>query len=187
MNASVLRWANPAILILGTLIALSIQTTVFTSYPLLYLQPDVVLILTMWMASRRGWVEGGVVVLLTSHFQELHSGGLPGVFLVLNMSVFLVLRAFSKLLVIRTLVQLVTATLFVSIFWRFALLGLLALLGLGEQHWRHTLTLALPSAVMEGAISVWIYRLLERLDRRTLHSPADEKIHSIDPLEEEAL
>lgn len=187
MNASVLRWANPAILIFGTLLGIAVQTTVFTSYPLLYLQPDIVLILTLWMALRRDWIEGGVIVLLSSHFQELHSGGLPGVFLVLNMSVFLALRALSKFLVIRTLVQLVTATLFVSIFWRFALLGLLALLGLGEQHWRHTLTLALPSAVMEGAISVWIYRILERLDRKTLQTAADEKVQAIDSLEEETL
>lgn len=188
MNASVLRWLNPLVLIASAVLGLAIQTTVFTSYPLLYLQPDLVLIFTIWMALRRDWVEGGLLVLIFSHLQEVHSGGLRGIFLVLNMSVFLALRGSSKLLVMRSLVQLVTATLFVSILWRFALLALLAMLGLGDQHWRHTLTLVLPSAVMEGAVSVWVYRLLERLDRRTLVTGEEEdSLGSTESLEDDAL
>ena len=59
-------------------------------------------------------------------------------------------------------------TLFVSVFWKLECLGVLHLLGAGANQWRHTLLYLFPGAVVEGCFSIWVYRWLDRFDRRHL-------------------
>lgn len=167
MNRILLRFFNFPGLLLLTLLAIAVQTSLFSFWPLQYLQPDVVLLVVVWMALKRGFAEGGILVLLISDFSELHSAAPQGLFFLTYMTVFLCVRALSRLIVIPNIHSLVMVTLFVSLFWKLECLGILHLLGAAGNQWRHTLLYLFPGAVVEGLLSIWVYRVLEKYDRAT--------------------
>jgi len=188
LNQLVLKWLNPVLLVLFVLIASAIQTSLFNSYPLLYLQPDCILLAVMWVSLKRPFTEGGILTLIFANIAEVHSSATQGVLLLTYMLIFLILKALDRYLLLRQLTSLVSLTLFVSIAWKLLSLGLLLLLGVASNQWRHTFTLLLPGAVMEGVVSIWVFRWLEKFDivtqrdARSQRSLGDE-LH----LEEEGL
>jgi hypothetical protein len=148
-------------------LGIAVQTSLFSFWPLTYLQPDLVLLVVVWMALKRGFFEGGCLVLIISDMAELHSAAPQGIFAITYMTVFLGMRGLARLIVIPNLHSLVMVTLFVSIFWKLACLGVLHLLGAGGNQWRHTLLYLFPGAVIEGLLSILVYRALDLYDRKT--------------------
>ena len=164
MNRILLRlWNAPGLLILFT-IGIAVQTAFFTFYPLLYLQPDVVLVAVIWFALRREFTEGGVLTLILSDIAEIHSGAPQGLYLMTYMLLYLSIRGLARFVALENLNSLIWLTLFSSILWKLAGLGVLSLLGSGENQWRHTVVLLLPGALVEWAVGYWIYRGLEIYD-----------------------
>jgi hypothetical protein len=164
MNRILLRLFYYPGLILLTLIAIAIQTSLFSFWPLPYLQPDIVLLVVIWMALKRGFFGGGMVTLIISDFSELHSAAPQGMYFITYMTVFLCVRGLVRLIVIPNVHSLIMLTLFVSIFWKLQCLGILHLLGSGSNQWRHTLLYLFPGAVIEGLLSTWVYRGLDKYD-----------------------
>jgi hypothetical protein len=181
VNQILLRYLNAPLLLLLTLLGLGIQTSLFSFWPLQYVQPDLVLFIAVWMALRRSFLEGGILTLLTADFAELHSAVPQGVFLMTYLTVFLSVRALSKLIVIPNLSSLIVITVFVSVFWKLETLLILHLLGGGAHQWKQTLLYLFPGAVSEGVLGFWVYRALDRYDTLTFkrrradrHAPAGE-------------
>lgn len=174
MTRILLRFFNFPGLILLTLLGIAVQTSLFSFWPLNYLQPDVVLLVVVWMALKRGFFEGGMLTLIISDFAELHSAAPQGMFMITYMSVFLCMRGLARLIVIPNVNSLVMVTLFVSLFWKLECLGVLHLLGAGGNQWRHTLLYLFPGAVIEGVLSIWVYRGLEKYDGATYKSVRKE-------------
>jgi len=166
----VLQALNAPAMVLFVGIGVALQTSLFTSYPLNYLQPDVILIAVIWCSLRRGFVEGGILTLLFADIAEIHSASPAGVLLVTYMGVFLMVRLASKLVVITGMTTTIILTLAASIFWKFAYLAVLLALGAGSNQWRHLFSLLFPGAVMEGLIGIWLYRWLDRFDWVTYKS-----------------
>ncbi len=188
MNQVVLKWINPILLFFFVLIGSAMQTSLFNSYPLLYLQPDCILLAIIWIALKRPFTEGGILTLIFGNIAEVHSSATQGVLLLTYMLIFLALKALDRLLLLRQLTSLVSLTLFVSIAWKLISLGLLLLLGTAENQWRHTLTLLLPGAVMEGIVSIWIFRWLEKFDIVTMRDARSQRAMGDElNLEEEGL
>lgn len=189
MSRIILRFLNfPGLLIL-TLIAVGLQTSLFTFWPLNYLQPDIVLLVVVWAALKRGFWEGGWITLLVSDFAELHSAAPQGMFMITYMAVFLLVRGLSRLVVIPNLNSLVMVTLFISVFWKLSSLGVLHLLGASGNQWRHTLMYLFPGSIVEGVIGIWVYRALESYDWFTFKSvrrgDAEQSSPDIEGMEEE--
>jgi hypothetical protein len=182
MTRILLRFFNFPGLLLLTLFGIAIQTSLFTFWPLNYLQPDIVLLVVIWAALKRGFWEGGWVTLFIADFAELHSATPQGMFLISYMAVFLAVRGLSRLVVIPNLSSLVMVTLFVSVFWKLSCLGVLYLLGASANQGRHTLLFLFPGAIIEGAMALWVYGWLEKYDwatfksARTEHSEQDEEL-----------
>lgn len=167
MTRILLRFFNLPGLILLSLLGMAVQTSLFSFWPLSYLQPDLFLIVAIWMALKRGLFEGGILVLIVSDFAELHSAAPQGLLMITYMTVFLGMRALARLIVIPNLSSMVMVTLFVSVFWKLECLGILHLLGAGGNQWRHTLLYLFPGAVIEGLLSIWVYKFLDQYDRAT--------------------
>lgn len=167
MTRILLRFFNSPGLALLTLLGIAIQTSLFSFWPLNYLQPDIVLLVVIWMALKRGFAEGGVLTLVISDFAELHSAAPQGMFMLTYMIVFLCVRGLARLIVIPNIPSLVMVTLFISLGWKLVCLGILHLLGAGGNQWRHTLLYLFPGAVVEGLLSIVVYRMLERYDLAT--------------------
>ena len=168
MTRFFLSFLNAPALILLVAIGIAIQSSLFASYPLLYLQPDVVLVTVIWCALRRGFTEGGILTLIFAEMAEIHSASPQGLFLISFMLVYLGVRGISKLFVIPHLSSLIILTMCASIFWKLSCLGVLHLMNLAGNQWRHTLVLLMPGAVMEGVCAIWLYRGLDKFDLLTL-------------------
>ncbi|MGE0615300.1 MAG: hypothetical protein AB7P04_06645 [Bacteriovoracia bacterium] len=171
MTYLIIRALNAPILILLVSIGAAIQTSLFANWPFLYLQPDVILLATIWCALKRSFTEGGVLVLILGNVAEVHSGAPRGVFLATYMAVYLMIRGMGKLVLIDQLSSFVGLTLFTSIFWKLSVLFVLSTLGIGENIWRHTLALMLPWAVMEGVVGTWVFKWFEKFDWVTFKDP----------------
>jgi hypothetical protein len=166
-----LRWLNAPGLVLLVLVGVALQTSLFNSYPFLYLQPDVVLLAVAWMALRREFTEGGVITLILAAVAESHSAAPQGLFLIAYMSIYLLVRGASRLLVIPNLSSMVMVTMVASIGWKLIYLFVVYLLGTAANQWRHTLVLLLPGAVMAGITAIWVFRWLEKFDLLTFKDP----------------
>lgn len=171
MNPLFVRYSNIPILMALVLVGIGLQTSFFSFYPFNYLQPDLILFLVIWMAFKRSWLEGGVLTLIFAEIAEAHSTGTRGLFYITYMSIFMILRIMNKLLLFRNFQSLIGVTLFSSVFWKLASLAILYFLGYGAQQWKHTLSLLLPGALMQGVLGIWIYRMLERIDWITMKDP----------------
>lgn len=172
MTPLILKLMNPLILLFTVIFGVALQTSLFASYPLLYLQPDIILLVTLWCALHRTFTEGGILTLLMGNIAEIHSASPQGLFLLTYMLVYLGVAALSKYVEIENLNSFVMTTLIASIFFKLTALGVLHLMGLGANQWRHTLVLLLPGAVMAGVTAVWIFRFLSWLDEVTFKSAA---------------
>jgi len=178
MTRIILRALNGPILVLLIAIGIAIQSSLFASWPLLYFQPDVVLLTVIWCALRRGFGEGGLITLIISNICEIHSAAPQGLYMICYMAIFLLVRASSRLLVIPTLLSYAVLTIMSSITWKIIELFVLYLLGVSTNQWRHTLTFLLIGAAVEGAFSLWIYRWLEKFDWVTFKNARAE--HAMD-------
>lgn len=162
-----LRAANAPAFVILVAIGIAIQTSLFNSYPLSYLQPDVVLIAVVWCGLRRSFSEGGTLTLIFAEIAEIHSSAPQGILLLSYIIIFLLVRLSDRILVIPRLSSYVILTLACSILWKFTYLIELRLLGIGANQWKHMLSLLFPGAVMEGVFGIWIYRWLDRFDWHT--------------------
>ena len=185
MKQLVLQFFNPPIFFLLVVLGVVLQTSLFNAYPLIYLQPDLVLICVVWCALQRTFFEGGVLVLLFSQIAEIHSSAPQGMFMCGYMAVFLIVRVLARLLVLGRLATWIQLVLFASVFWKLLSLFFVSLMGLAANQWKHTLVLLMPGAVMDGIVSIWLFRFLYRFDRSTYKAPVTQSV--FDPTEEEAL
>ncbi len=160
----ILRTLNTPLLIFFVLVSIAIQSSLFTSWPLHYFQPDFVLLAVIWCAMRRGFLEGGVTTLIIAEMSEIHSATPQGLNLISHMVIFLLVRAASRFLIITSLSSYATLTLVSSMVWKLTGLGVLYLLGISANQWKHTLTFLFIGAAVEGAFSLWVYRWLDRFD-----------------------
>lgn len=177
MNRLILNALNAPVFVLLIAIGIAIQTSLFGFWPLQYLQPNIVLVAVIWCALRRGFLEGGIITLIISDLSELHSAAPQGLYLIAFMTVFLGVRAASKLVVIPNVTGYVLVTLFASIAWKFVTLFTLYLLGASNNQWRHTFLFLFPGAVIEASIGIWVFRLFESFDRATFKRVAVDRAH----------
>ena len=164
MTRIILRALNGPILILLLAIGIALQSSLFTSWPLIYFQPDLVLLFVVWFSLRRNFGEGGILTLIVAEITELHSATPQGLFLICYMGIYLLVRACSKVFVIPSLASYTAVTVGSSVLWKLTELIVLYLLGAGGNQWKHTLTYLLMGAALDGALSIWVFRWLEKFD-----------------------
>jgi rod shape-determining protein MreC len=170
--------ATAPILVLLITLGIALQTSLFSSWPLQYFQPSVVLLATVWLALRRNFTEGGILVLIISDIAEIHSAAPQGLFLISFMAIYFLVRAAARMMVISDLANYIMVTLFGSVAWKLISLFILHLLGASSNQWRHTLLFLFPSAVIEASFGIWVYRWLEKFDRLTFKNQrASENNH----------
>jgi cell shape-determining protein MreD len=162
-------------LVIMTAMAVAIQTSLLSIWPISYVQPDLILLVVLWAALRRRFIEGGVLTLIFANISETHSGAPQGIHLMTYMCIYLIVRVAAKVLVISGLSSYALITGISSMVWKLAGLGIMYLLGKSGNQWRHTLMYLIPSALIEGTISLWIYRWLEKFDFATFKAIRSEQ------------
>lgn len=165
-------WAlNPFFLTVMVVLAVGLQSGLFADYPLNLLQPNVVLLAVIWCALRRGFFEGGLLTLLFSYVAELHSAGPQGIFLILYMSIYLILRLSIAILVIPTQGGLVGLTLAVSTLEKLLLIFLFQTLAIPLGDWKEHFFSGIMGALVNASLGAWVFKGLDRFDWVTYKNP----------------
>jgi hypothetical protein len=164
MTRLILRALNGPALVLLTLIGIALQTSLFSFWILPYLQPDIVILMVIWCALRRDFVEGGILTLIISNISEVHSASPAGLFLISYMLVYLVVRFAARLFVIPDLSSFLLVTLLATALEKITNLCLLVLLGAQGTQVRHTLIYLFPVAIVNAVLGHWLYRWAEKFD-----------------------
>ncbi len=167
MTRLFLKLLSGPLMFLLACVLLAFQSSFFLAFPLNWIQPDFLLLLVIWFTLKRDFTEGGVMTLLIGHLAEMHSSSPSGTLLVAYMSVFLGVQFASRFVVIPDFQSWIRLTLFSSLGWRMASLAVLAYLDKAEIQWKHTLFHLLPGAVATGMAGLWLFPLLDRLDKLT--------------------
>ncbi|MEO5970095.1 MAG: hypothetical protein ABIQ95_09220 [Bdellovibrionia bacterium] len=167
MTRLILRLLNAPFLILIVAIGIALQSSLFCTWPLIYLQPDVILPVVVWCALKRNFDEGGIITLIIANMGEIHSAAPSGIFLLSYMIVYLLVRAASRYFVIQSLISFAVVTLISSAGWTLIGQLILYLLGISASQWKHTLTFMLLGACIEGVFSIWAFKWLEKFDWST--------------------
>jgi hypothetical protein len=174
MTRMILRAFNTPLLILLVILAVSLQSSLFSSWPFSYFQPDAVLLVVVWCALRRNFLEGGILTLIFANLGEIHSAAPQGVFLITYMIIYLSVRGSSRFLVIPTLMHYTLLTMASSMALRLLNLFVLYLLTGSASGWKHVFTFLPLGAAIEGFFSIWIFNWLEKFDWITFkHFKAD--------------
>jgi cell shape-determining protein MreD len=176
MTRTLLRALNTPILIFLVIIGIAIQSSLFSSWPLNYFQPDFALLAVVWCALRRNFGEGGIITLIVANASEIHSAAPQGIHLMSYMAVFLLMRAASKFFVIPNLFSYAMFTLVSSMIWKIVGLFILHLLGASANQWRHTVTYLFLDASVGAAYSLWVFRWLEKFDWITFKNARAEHV-----------
>lgn len=175
MKRMILRALNTPALVLIATIAIALQTSLFNTQWLHYLQPDIVLIFVVWCALQRSFLEGGILTLIFANLAELHSATPQGFMLLTYMVLFLMIRLAVRYIIIPTHFGLIVFTFIASIIWKLLSFEMLYLLDIPSIQWRYTLLLTVPEAFIVSFLSHWAFRWLERFDILTFKSKLAEK------------
>ena len=178
MKRLMLRRLNGALLILMILWVSAIQSSLFGLWPLSLLKPDVLLWAVVWCALRREFIEGGILALVLSQIEELHSAEPSGLAFVTNMFVFLAVHFANRVLVIPNLRAYATVTGLGFIAKKIVALILLGALGAYSGStmgaWKETAFWIVPRAAWEAFLGFWVFRGLELFDFATFKSERSE-------------
>jgi cell shape-determining protein MreD len=167
MTRIFLKLLNGPLMIFLTCMAVGIQSALFVSFPLNWIQPDLLILMVIWLSLKRSFTEGGVLTLILGEIAELHSSAPSGSLLIAYMTIYLGVRLASRLVVIPDFHSWIRLTLVSSGVWKATSLLVLAYLDKAESQWRHTLIHLLPSAISTSLLGLWIYPTLDRFDRWT--------------------
>lgn len=174
MNRLILRFLNLPSLVLLTAIAVAIQTSLFSSWPLSFFMPDAILLVVIWCALRRDFTEGGIITLIVSEIAELHSSVPSGIFLISYMALYLLLRAADKMFVLPTEFPMAKVTLSSSAFWKISTIVILTLMSSRRHLWEQMISSLVPGAVMASILGAWVYPALEKFDLATFKNASAE-------------
>lgn len=167
MGPIVLRYLNPIFLVLLALLSLSIQTTLFSSYILRFLQPDIIVILVVWMSLRRKITEGGVLTLIFAYVAEINSGSTKGLLLISYLYVYLLIRLMNRYLLLGATHKLFSVTIFCSLAVMAAQWIVLKLLNINIFSWTNIARSFALSTLSTALFGLWVFPLLEKLDQLT--------------------
>src|SRR4051812_25301505 len=85
------------------ILGIAVQTSFFNWYPLYYFQPDLVLTVVVWCALQRSFTEGGILTLFLAQIAETHSGSPKGLYLMMYMGIYLLVRVLSRVIMLESL------------------------------------------------------------------------------------
>lgn len=170
MTSLLLRTLNPLFIFLIGVVAVGVQTSLFKPWPLNYLQPDILLLFVLWMALRRGFTEGGLLTLVLANLAEIHSGAPRGTWLVAYMAIYLAVRGTVRWFVFPNLPSLVPLVVAAALASKAIALGTLVVFtggAGGATGWRGQVLYSLVNVPIQGLLSLWVFRWLERFDTLT--------------------
>jgi rod shape-determining protein MreD len=187
MTRLLLRLSNAPAILLIAMCGVALQTSLFSFWILNYFQPDILLLLVIWCAIRRSFLEGGILTLMIGEIAEVHSAAPSGMFMIGYMATYLSIRGAARLLSVSDLNFLRLLTLFASVLDKVIMMGVFWLLGGSKLQVAHMIVFVFPTAVVNGLLGQYFYLWLQKLDWVTLKNTRVERLLDNDVINEQQL
>lgn len=171
---------NFAVYLLIALMAAILESTVFAYKPLNYIQPDIILVMTVFLGFRRNILEGGIVVILTAIIMELHSGAGDKFYLAVYLYTFLGAKVVSRLIVVPSILSSIGIVGLLTLIARIVILLLTQASG-GHSGFlfRHFFISILPGVVTQMVFTPILFSWFSALDLKTFKDEHSEDEYDI--------
>jgi len=177
MKARLLKLSNfPGILVIA-LFALTLQSTLLYLPSIAFFQPDLLIFFVLWVATKRTFIEGGILTLSFGYLAELYSAAPQGFYLCTYMAMYFIARVLYQQFQISNKKVLVLVGIGFSVILRMITLFILFLLNRSENVWHHTLQLLAPTILSHAVLIIYIFRILQQFDNWSLKNPDAERHH----------
>lgn len=167
MYRNILRKVNFGIFVLIALAIATVQSTIFGYFPLNYVQPDVMLILAVYLGFKRKVMEGGIFVIIGSIIMETHSSTASHFFLTTYMYAFLIAQILSRTVVVPDFFSSIGIVSALTVLKRLGILFLLSGYGRAENGFRHFLIYLIPGLLVQAILTPLCFSWFARIDLRT--------------------
>lgn len=175
MREDLLRRLNFLICLGLAVLAAVVQSTVFRYAPFLYVQPDLMLILSVYFGFRRGMVEGAVLVMIGSFIQEAHSGAGTYYLMATNVYCYLIAKLLSRTVVVPDMLSTIGFVAGLTLLKKIGILILLGMAGKAGNGIRHFLVFLVPGLFIQALLTPFCFSWFHRIDVRT-HKLEDEHL-----------
>ncbi|MGE4232712.1 MAG: hypothetical protein AB7F43_05220 [Bacteriovoracia bacterium] len=177
MYRDVLQKLNFVIYLIIAIVACTLQSTIFTYSPLNFFQPDIGLILAVYLGMRRDFLEGGILVALVALILEIHSSVGRFFLMTLYVYIFVIAKLFSKTVIISDLFSSIGITTSLLVLKRLGILVLLFWVGKAENGLKHFFIHLIPGIIVHAIIAPALFSWFQSIDLRTYKdSRADDEL-----------
>ncbi|HRK02960.1 MAG TPA: hypothetical protein PLH57_09875, partial [Oligoflexia bacterium] len=164
------------IFIFIAILGVTVQSTVFSYFPIHYLQPDLLLIMCVYAGFHRNNIEGGIFAILCAMIAENNSTAAESYSLVVYVFVFVISKILSRAVVVPDLMTSTGIVAGLSLFKKLVLLALLAHAGKFWNSFESFLIYLIPGVAVQAALTPVVFTWLNRVDLRTYKdSHADDE------------
>lgn len=179
MYRNILRKLNFFIFLFIAIISITIETTIFCNFPLHYIKPDFVLILSVYLGFRRNLLEGAALVIAASIIQEAHTSNYQHVYITLYLYAFVASQLLSKTVIISDLISITGIIVSLTVLKRLTLLTSLFVQGHGGSLVGHFFVYFIPSIFIQIVLTPLLFKWFKQIDLRTFKDAHAEDEYEI--------
>ena len=167
MYRDILRRLNFLFYLILALIAIAIQSTIFSYFPLNLLQPDFLLILVVYFGFQRSILEGSFLTASAALFFELHSSNGKFFYLAIYLYVFLISKLLSKTLVTPDSVASMGIVAALALFKKIGIAVLVTIYGRGVNGLFYYVLHTVPYILVQALLTPVCFNWFRSIDLRT--------------------
>lgn len=183
MYRNFLQRINFFIFFLIAVCAAVLQSTVFSYFPLHYFQPDILLVICVYMGYRRDPIEGGIFAVLCSFIAQSNSSAGESYLLAAYILVFVIAKIMSRAVVVPDILTSVGIVAGLTLFKKLLLLILLSTTASAGMIWSNVETFLIyliPGLAVQAAVTPLAFSWFTRIDLRTYKDAhSDDEYHFI--------
>lgn len=167
MQKNILRNLNFLFYLFMAVVMVTIQTTVFKYFPLNYIQPDFLLMVSVYFGFKRDFIEGGVFMILASLALESHSASGEYYFLTCYLYTFVIAKVLSRVVVVPNRVTIIMIAICLSVIWKLGILVLLGLEGRASNGIAHFFIYLIPGLISQAIFTPLFFQIFSAIDLKT--------------------
>jgi hypothetical protein len=157
----------------------TLQSTIFGYFPLNYLQPDLLLLVAVYVGLNRSLFEGGTFIILSAMIMEAHSGAGKNYFLTVYLYTFLIAKLLSRTVVVPDFLASIVIVSTLTVLKRIGILVLLGMEGRAGNGLRHFFIYIIPGLLVQALLTPAVFAWFRHIDLKTYKDEHSEDEYDI--------
>jgi len=179
MYKNILRRVNFVIYLALIVGFTALQSTIFSYFPLHYLQPDLLLILSVYLGLRRELVEGAIFTIIAATMMEAASASGNHFLLTVYLYAFLIAKVLSDTIIVPDFFSSIGIVAMLTVFRKIGMLFLFGLEGRAQNALSHFLIYLVPGILVQSLLTPACFSIFKRIDMRTYKDEHSEDEYGI--------